>query len=333
MKSRTFAVVSLVLVAILVVTGMTACTRAKPVRPPIAEAPPTSVPGAGVDVEPTTEGPSVTVSKVEVTKIEVVAAPDAASTAESVSEVPPGEVMEITPLPLEPPPTAVPGMPTPTVPGESIVEIPTPAVALIIPLTPEVELPPTPTPAPLTPDGEPGQIYIVQEQDTLFSISVRFGTSIEELMAAINMTDDLLSVGQELLVPVPPPIEEPTPLPVEPVQPVQPVPAELGPVPQLESGNIYVVQAGDNLFRIALRFGVSMDAIAQANNIVPPWYVKVAEWRDETDAMHLHVMVIGWIPSENGIRNDIVTANAVTSTKSVAANANGALWRAINFLS
>jgi len=279
MKSRAFALVSLVLVAILVVTGMTACTRAKPVRPPIAEAPPTSVPGAGVGVEPTTEGPSVVVSKVEVTKIEVVAAPGAASTAEPateggpVSEVPPGEVVEITPPPLEPPPTAVPGMPTPTVQGESIVEIPAPAVALIIPLTPEVEMPPTPTPAPLTPDGEPGQIYIVQEQDTLFSISVRFGTSIEELMAANNMTDDLLSVGQELLVPVPPPIEEPTPLPVEPVQPTQPVPAELGPVPQLESGNIYVVQAGDNLFRIALRLGVSMDAIAQANNIVPPWYV------------------------------------------------------------
>ena len=279
MKGRTFTFVSLALVAILVVTGMTACTRAKPVRPPVAEAPPTSVPGAGVGAEPTTEGPPIEVSKVEVTKLEVVAAPDAASTAEPVteggpvSEVLPSGVMEITPLPLEPPPTAVPGMPTPTVAGEPIVEIPTPAVTLIIPLTPEVDLPPTPTLAPQTPDGKPGQIYVVAEQDTLFSISVRFGTSIEELMAANNMTDDLLSVGQELLVPVPPPAAEPTPLPVEPPPPVQPVPAEPGPVPQLESGNIYVVQAGDNLFRIALRFGVSMDAIAQANNIVPPWYV------------------------------------------------------------
>ena len=279
MKGRTFTFVSLALVAILVVTGMTACTRAKPIRPPVAEAPPTSVPGAGVGAEPTTEGPSIEVSKVEVTNLEVVAAPDAASTAEPVteggpvSEVPPGGVMEITPLLLEPPPTAVPGMPTPTIAGEPIVEIPTPAVTLIIPLTPEVDLPPTPTLAPQTPDGQPGQIYVVAEQDTLFSISVRFGTSIEELMAANNMTDDLLSVGQELLVPVPPPAAEPTPLPVEPPPPVQPVPAEPGPVPQLESGNIYVVQAGDNLFRIALRFGVSMDAIAQANNIVPPWYV------------------------------------------------------------
>ena len=279
MNSRTFSLVSLVLVAILVVTGMTACTRAKPIRPPIAEAPPTSVPGAGVGAEPTTEGPSVAVSKVEVTRLEVVAAPAAASPeepiagSEPVGEVPPGTIVEITPLPLEPPPTAVPGMPTPTIEGELIVEIPTPAAALIIPLTPEVELPPTPTPAPQTPDGKLGQIYVVQEQDTLFSISVRFGTSIEELMAANNMTDDLLSVGQQLLVPVPPPVEEPTPLPFEPVQPAQPVPADPGPVPQLESGDIYVVQAGDNLFRIALRLGVSMDAIAQANNIVPPWYV------------------------------------------------------------
>ena len=285
MKSRYVVFVSLTLVAILLLTGMTACTRAKPQRNGISEVSPTSVPGAEAGIVPTAESPATAVAGVQVPQAEVVTGPGAAETEQAttdadmpVIEVPTGEgLLGITPLPplpieQEPTPTLVPGMPTPTVEG---IEIPIPTVRVILPpVTPEVELPPTPTAIPRVGDQE-GQYYTVQEQDTLFSISVRFGTSIEELMLVNNMNDDLLSIGQELFIPVPPAPEEPTPIPQEVAAP-PPAPSYVEPMgarPALQQGNIYVVQAGDNLFRIALRFGVSMDAIAEANNSVPPWYV------------------------------------------------------------
>lgn len=271
MKSRKVVSISVFIVAVLIMTGMTACTRAKPIRPVIAEAP-TSVPGVGANL-PTPEmlfsqpGPTEEIVSGETPVVVGAPAPDL---------TPAGEAVEVTPLILELPPTDVPGMPTPTAAGGVLPPLElTPVVTLIIPLTPEVELPPTPTPVPQTAEGKPGQKYIVQQNDTLFSISVRFGVSIEEIMNANNMTSDLLSIGQELIIPVPPPTEVPTPLPeLEATPAPQPVIVpETGPQPTLEAGNIYVVQAGDNLFRIALKFGVSLDAIAEANNIMPPWYV------------------------------------------------------------
>src|SRR5215467_14097859 len=39
----------------------------------------------------------------------------------------------------------------------------------------------------------------------------------------------------------------------------------------------YIVQPGDNLYRISLKFGVSMDAIARANGIVNPSFVFVGQ--------------------------------------------------------
>ena len=272
MKIQKVVIISLLIIAVLIVAGMTGCTRAKPIRPSVAEAP-TSVPGAGVTM-PT---PEIVFSQPGPTTEVVSGVATAAVEMPTTALFPAGEAIEVTPLILEPSPTAVPGMPTPTTEGSLLpVEQLTPVVTLIIPLTPEVELPPTQTPVPQTADGKPGQKYIVQENDTLFSISLRFGTSIEEIMVANNIQNDLLSVGQELIIPVPPPpAEEPAPvLEIAPTPAAKPlVVPEPGAAPALEPGNVYVVQAGDNLFRIALKFDVSMDAIAEANNIVPPWYV------------------------------------------------------------
>ena len=47
-----------------------------------------------------------------------------------------------------------------------------------------------------------GPIYIVQPGDTLYSISLRFGVTVDELMAANNITNpNLLSAGQQLIIP------------------------------------------------------------------------------------------------------------------------------------
>src|SRR5215470_3161323 len=49
--------------------------------------------------------------------------------------------------------------------------------------------------------------------------------------------------------------------------------------PAAAQGNsvTYIVQPGDNLYRISLKFGVSMDAIAKANGIVNPNFVYVGQ--------------------------------------------------------
>lgn len=116
----------------------------------------------------------------------------------------------------------------------------------------------TPTPVATTTPAE-GTRYTVRWGDTLFSIAQRFGTTVEAIKAANGLTSDLILVGQELIIPagggVPP-------------QPVPPSPG--GPT-------VHIVQPGENLFRIALRYGTTVDAIAQANRIVNPWFIYVGQ--------------------------------------------------------
>lgn len=45
-----------------------------------------------------------------------------------------------------------------------------------------------------------GKNYIVQQNDTLYNISKRFGLTVDELKALNNMTDNVIKIGQELRV-------------------------------------------------------------------------------------------------------------------------------------
>lgn len=94
--------------------------------------------------------------------------------------------------------------------------------------------------------------YIVQPGDTLSAIARRFGTDVTSLAQANNIVNpNLIFVGQQLTIPGgDAPAPAPTPVPV----------------PQPEGG-IYVVQPGDTLTRIALRHGVTVQALALANGI------------------------------------------------------------------
>lgn len=74
-------------------------------------------------------------------------------------------------------------------------------------------------------------------------------------------------------VTVAPPPPEPVPATVAPPppEPPQPPPAPPEPPPVGEDGILlYTVQAGDTLFSIAQRFGVSLDDVVEANNIENP---------------------------------------------------------------
>jgi LysM repeat protein len=92
------------------------------------------------------------------------------------------------------------------------------------------------------------------------NIARRFNTTLTTLVQLNGISNpNRILVGQRLQLPV---SAQPTPTPT-PVSTtvVQPTPT---PVPQPAT---YTVQPGDNLFRISLRFDVSLVALANANNI------------------------------------------------------------------
>src|SRR5258706_16385198 len=53
--------------------------------------------------------------------------------------------------------------------------------------------------------------------------------------------------------------------------------AVIKPAAAQDNGTTYIVQPGDNLYRIGLKFGLSVTALAQANGIVNPDFVYVGE--------------------------------------------------------
>jgi LysM repeat protein len=113
--------------------------------------------------------------------------------------------------------------------------------------------------------------YVVQPGDTLWRISRQFGTTVDAIVRANNIPNpNLIYVGQVLEIPVGPttvpPTAGPTPTPGPTTAPTQPPPTQT-----------YVVQPGDNLTRIAARFGTTVQALVQANNIVNPNLIYVGQ--------------------------------------------------------
>lgn len=78
--------------------------------------------------------------------------------------------------------------------------------------------------------------YVVKNGDTLWSIARKYNLSVNELKALNNLSSNVLSVGQRLIV-------------------------------GKESSNDYVVSAGDTLWAIARKFNVSVDDIKALNNL------------------------------------------------------------------
>jgi LysM repeat protein len=122
---------------------------------------------------------------------------------------------------------------------------------------PPTEVPPTAAPAPTTAPSGGTTTYTVQRGDTLYSIARRYGTTVEAIAAANGIANpSRIRVGQTLTIPG---------------GTGSPAPAPSG------GGTTYVVQRGDNLFRIALRYGVSYVYLAQYNGIADPSRIYVGQ--------------------------------------------------------
>ena len=120
-------------------------------------------------------------------------------------------------------------------------------------VTPTATNTPTPTDTPtvtLTPTASGPFVYVVEENDNLFTIAEKFGIDVLVLMALNNLTyDSVIRVGDELLIPHPD-LELPTETPL----------------PDDARGTIeYTVKSGDTLEGIAIRFNSTVEAIIEEN--------------------------------------------------------------------
>ncbi len=131
---------------------------------------------------------------------------------------------------------------------------PTPSLPTATPLPPR----PTPTatsvpPSPLWRACQPPADWVpyrVKAQDSLWLLAWREGLSLNYLVHANCLSVAAIQPGQKLYLP-PHPIATPTPPPYT-----------CGPPP---TWRIYYVQPGETMFRLALRYGVTLDAIRTAN--------------------------------------------------------------------
>lgn len=90
----------------------------------------------------------------------------------------------------------------------------------------------------ITPPVNVGQVtYVVKGGDTLWSVARKYNISVNELKEANNLSSNLLSIGQQLIIP-------------------------------LESSyKTYVVKSGDSLFKIAALNGVNLNDLIKLNNL------------------------------------------------------------------
>lgn len=150
---------------------------------------------------------------------------------------------------------------TPTLSSQSATAIPT--------MTPTTEAQVTPTPtvaaggeqptetpaADTTPTATPEPTqgaefeYVVATGDTLWGLAIRFGTTVEEIKTRNQLTTNTIYKGDTLII------------------------------PGVQGGETvtHIVQAGENLFRISLKYNTTVEAIAAANNIINPSLVYVGQ--------------------------------------------------------
>lgn len=245
----TSRVILVLVVALILVAGLTACTRPKP---PVAE---TETPvSTAAAVEPRATVPPGTPAVVPT-----------GATVIAVGPTPTYEMPTLTPAPAAsatPAPTAAPGTPTATpaptatpVPVQHVVQWGDTVYSLARRYGTTVEaiaqannLPPNyliKVGQVLIIPGTPvsAEVYVVKPGDTLYSIASRYGISWQTLASANRILNPtLLQVGQRLIIPsggtTPPP-----------------------------GAKIHVVKPGETLYRIALMYGKKVQDIALANNL------------------------------------------------------------------
>lgn len=108
----------------------------------------------------------------------------------------------------------------------------------------------------------------VEPGDSLYRIAQQYGVTVFEIAQLNNITNpNIIVIGQVLKIPVSDAVVEPTDEVTPTTVPeVTVTPTETSPSEEI----IHIVASGDNLYRIASRYGTTVRAISELNNLENP---------------------------------------------------------------
>jgi LysM repeat protein len=140
----------------------------------------------------------------------------------------------------------------------------TPAIT-IIPVTLAPTAVPTATPT------IPSVKYKVKSGDTLSAIAAKYKVSVQSIMTANGLKDDVVRTGDDLIIPLPTPTLQPGSQST-PLSNGTPTPISLQPPPSVASSAApgvvrHIVSRGDTLISIAAMYGATVDGIRIMNQL------------------------------------------------------------------
>ena len=97
--------------------------------------------------------------------------------------------------------------------------------------------------------------YKVQKGDTLYSISQKFNTTVDEIKRLNNISSNNIYINQELYIPSTNTLPS-TPLPIPPIND-----------DENEEYSEYIVQKGDSLWKISRDYNISVKDLIELNNL------------------------------------------------------------------
>lgn len=95
----------------------------------------------------------------------------------------------------------------------------------------------------IPPTGSESNYYTVKKGDSLYAIANQYGITVNELKNANNLTSNNLNIGQTLKIPT------------------------TQKQPPTNDEEIYIVKAGDSLYKIANMYGMSVNELKNLNNL------------------------------------------------------------------
>lgn len=109
----------------------------------------------------------------------------------------------------------------------------------------------TPAPSPNPPSNNGDQYYIVQAGDSFWSISRKFGLTVEELLSLNNLSSShIIHPGDRLIVK-----------------------KGISTPPKDSSSHYYTVQAGDSFWSISRKFGLTVEELLRLNNLTRDYVI------------------------------------------------------------